>query len=75
MIRTYVGKVGGRNVEARGENVKDAMERAGYMPLTCMKQIGKLVGKLTTGQRFSFRIAANSSFHHPVAQKPDYPDN
>ena len=75
MIRTYVGRVGGRRVEARGENVKDAMERAGYMPLTQHHTTGKLIGKLTTGQRYSFRIAADTSFHRPVENQPDYPDN
>jgi len=66
MIRTYVGRVNNRRVEIRGETLIDAMERAGYIPRTKATSTGRILGILSTGQRYTFRIAPDSSFHKPV---------
>jgi hypothetical protein len=55
----YIGFVGGTSKEHRviveGETLKEAMEKAAYLPLNQSRNNNRLVGQLTDGRRYSFR--------------------
>lgn len=48
-----------KRVIIEGDTLKDAMDKAGLMPMHKIIHVNRLVGQLTTGQRFSFRV-------HPI---------
>jgi len=61
----FVGYIGEKRVEVEGETLKEAMANGGYMPLNQTKSGMRLVGQLTTGERFYFRISPVSKFNTP----------
>ena len=65
-MKKWKGNIDNKEVVVIGDTLKNAMANAGYLPQTQFTSTGKIIGRLTTGQRFSFRIACESDFHTPT---------
>ncbi len=54
----FIGVVDGKTVKIEGTDLKDAMNNAGYIPLTKVTSHNKFVGQLTDGRRYSITYQA-----------------